>query len=230
MKNGLTLGLMVVVVAAMGWFSWYSWDRMNKMEAKMAQLQKGAAPAAQRGPPPQTTAYKLPMGRSPFMGNKDAKVSVVVFSDFQCPFCARVDPMLQDALKDNDLKNDVNVVFKNFPLSFHKDAKPAAKAALAAWEQDKFWEMSEKLYANQRALTPENFTKWAKEIGLNMTKWENDMKNNDSKYDTWIKEDMTMGLNNAKVRGTPSIYVGGWELRERSVDGIKKVIKEKNLL
>jgi protein-disulfide isomerase len=206
-------------------------ERIEKLEKKVEAIEKRPAAAPARPPEaPQTAAYAIPVTKEdPAMGAKDAKINVVIFSDFQCPFCARVDPMLRDVVKDPELKDKVNIVFKQFPLSFHQNAKPAAKAALAAHEQGKFWEMSEKLYANQRELTPENFKKWAGEVGLNVAKFEADLKNNDAKYEERIKADQDLGSKEAKVRGTPSIYVNGWELKNRSVDGVKQVIKEKNL-
>ena len=193
---------------------------------------RGAAGGKQRREKaPQTAAYTIDTKDSPTMGAKDAKVSVVVFSDYQCPFCSRVDPMLHDVLKDPELKDKVNVVFKHFPLSFHKDARPASKAAMAAAEQgeENFWKMSEKLYANQRALKSENFSKWAGEIGLDVAKFESDLKANDAKYEEQIKADMKVGQSQARVRGTPSLFVNGWELRQRSVQGVKDLIKEKKL-
>jgi len=138
--------------------------------------------------------------------------------------------MLQAVIKDPELKDKVNVVFKHFPLSFHKDARPASKAALAAGEQGKFWEMSGKLFANQRQLTSDNFTKWAGEIGINVAKFTKDLAANDKRYESEIEADMKLGQTSAKVRGTPSIYVGGWTLRQRTVDGVKNLIKEKKLL
>jgi protein-disulfide isomerase len=208
-------------------------ERIEKLEKKVEALEK-RGPAAQRPqePPPQTSAYKIPNQDSPVLGKKDAKITVTIFSDYQCPFCARVDPMLQEIVKDPELKDKVNVVFKQFPLSFHQNAKPAAKAALAARDvggDAKFWEFGEKLYAGQRELTAENFSKWAGEIGLDVKKFEKTLKDNDAKYEDVIKRDMDLGQNEAKVRGTPSIFVNGWELRQRSVDGVKQVIKEKNL-
>lgn len=210
-------------------------ERIEKLEKKVEGLEKrpaAAAPNARQQPPPQTAAYKIPVGESAIMGPKDAPVNVTVFTDYQCPFCARVDPMLHEVVKDAELNGKVNVVFKHFPLSFHKQAKPASKAALAAKEQgmDYFWKMSEKLYANQRELTDENFTKWAKEIGLDVKKFESDLKANDARYEQLINDDMKLGTTEAKVRGTPSIFVNGWELRQRSVDGVKSVIKDKKLL
>lgn len=209
-------------------------ERIEKLEKKVEALEKRgpASPQRPEPPPPQTTAYNIPTGDSPIMGKKDAKITVTIFSDYQCPFCARVDPMLYDIVKDAELSGKVNVTFKQFPLSFHKDAKPASKAALAARDvggDDKFWAMSGKLYSAQKELTPENFSKWAGEIGVDVKKFEKALKDNDAKYEEVIKNDSELGAKEAKVRGTPSIFVNGWELRQRSVDGVKALIKEKNL-
>ncbi len=210
-------------------------ERIEKLEKKVESLEKrpaGAAAPAREAPAPQTAAYVIPQGTSPSMGAKDGKIEVTIFSDYQCPFCSRVDPMLHEITKDPELKDKVKVVFKQFPLSFHKDAKPAAKAALAARDlggDAKFWEMNDKLYANQRALTSENFSVWAKEIGLDTGKFEKMLKDNDAKFEEEIKKDMDLGSSAAKVRGTPSLFVNGWELKQRSVDGVKELIKEKKL-
>lgn len=208
-------------------------ERIEKLEKKVEALEKkGPGRQAPEPPPPQTAAYNIPVADSPIMGKKDAKITVTIFSDYQCPFCSKVDPMLKDIIKDAELKDKVNVAFKQFPLSFHKDARPAAKAALAARDlggDAKFWEMGDKMYANQRALTAENFVTWAKEIGLDAGKFEKALKDNDAKYDAQITKETELGQKEAKVRGTPSIFVNGWELRQRSVDGVKQLIKDKNL-
>ena len=208
-------------------------ERIEKLEKKVEALEKRpAGPNKAEPPPPQTAAYNIPNGNSPVLGKKDAKVTVTIFSDYQCPFCARVDPMLKEVVNDPELKDKVNVVFKQFPLGFHQNAKPAAKAALAVQEiagDEKFWEYSDKLYKGQRELTAENFSKWAGEIGVNVAKFEKALKENDAKYEEQVKKDTEMGSKEAKVRGTPSIFVNGWELRQRSVDGVKALIKEKKL-
>lgn len=209
-------------------------ERIEKLEKKVEALEKRPAGAPNRPepPPPQTAAYAIPNGDSPILGKRDAKVTVTIFSDYQCPFCARVDPMLREIIGDAELKDKVNVVFKQFPLSFHQNAKPAAKAALAARDvggDEKFWAFSEKLYAGQRELTAENFVKWAGEVGLDAKKFEKTLKDNDAKYEEAVKRDTELGSSAAKVRGTPSLFVNGWELRQRSVDGVKQLIKEKNL-
>lgn len=208
-------------------------ERIDALEKRVEELEKKPALAARpQMPAAQEKAYQLPIGMSPVLGKRDAAVSVVIFSDGQCPFCAGADTLVRDAIKDPELKDKVNVVFKNFPLSFHPNAKPAAKAALAAKEQgdDKFFAMMEKVFANQQNLTPANFNKWAKEIGLNDAKFQKALKDNNDAYEKVIQADIDLGTNQAQVRGTPSIFVGGWELRERSVQGIKNLLKEKNLI
>ena len=211
-------------------------ERIEKLEKKVTALEK--RPAGAKGkrqpPPPQTAAYKIPVSadRDAVMGPSDAPVTVTIFSDFECPFCSRVDPMLHDVMKDAELKGKVKVAFKHFPLSFHKNARAASKAAMAAAEQgpENFWKMSEKLYSDQKNLTAANFTKWAGEIGINVKKFEQDLASNDAKYEAQMTEDMKVGSSAAKVRGTPSLFVNGWELRQRSVDGVKALIKEKKLM
>lgn len=207
--------------------------KLEQIEKKIDKIKSAPGKAPVRKPPkPQTAAYNIPTGTSAFMGAKDAKVTVTMFSDFECPWCGRAHPLLKQVMDDKELKGKVKVVFKHFPLSFHKNAKPASYAAMAAQEQgnDKFWAMADKLYEGRKELTEANFEKWAKEAGLNVSKFKADMKNNKAKYDKVIAEDMKVGQTQAKVRGTPSLFVNGWSLKQRSVEGVKALAKSKKLL
>lgn len=236
MRNFIKLGLGTAMLAllAVGCKN----AETSKLAEEVESLKKRVAalesrPTRSPMPPPQESAYNLPIGNSYVLGNKAAPVTVTVFSDYQCQFCSKVDPVVNAVVNDPELKDKVNVVMKHYPLSFHKDAKPAAKAALAAGEQgsDKFWKMSEKIFQNQTALTADNFSKWAKEIGLDLAKFAKDLKENDSKYEKVMEEDTQLGIKVANVRGTPSIYVGGWLLvGERSVESIKNLIRDKKLI
>ncbi|MCA9540650.1 MAG: thioredoxin domain-containing protein, partial [Myxococcales bacterium] len=146
-----------------------------------AELTKGGktkaeAPAARRPSPPadDKTVYKVPVGESDFIkGGKDALVTIVEFSEFQCPFCNRVLPTVKQI--EEAYGKDVRVVFKHNPLPFHKDAPYASQAAVAAGKQGKFWEMHDKLFANQRALSPTDIEGYAKEIGLDLGKFKSDV-------------------------------------------------------
>ena len=113
---------------------------------------------------------------------------------------------MKQLIKDPAMKGRVKVVFKQFPLNFHKQAKPAAVAALAAHEQGKFWEYHDKVFANMKNLNDENYKTWAKEIGLNMKKFEAYLKS--GKGEKIIERDMNDGRK-AGVRGTPSVYING---------------------
>src|ERR1043166_3740936 len=125
----------------------------------------------------------IPAGDSVFLGNKDAKIVVTTFVDFQDPFGARVWPVMQEILDDPQLKGRVKIVVKQFPLSFHQNARPAAKAALAAAEQGKFAEMAQALYEHQKELDPESMLPWAKRAGLNVPKLQGNLVEFDEKYE-----------------------------------------------
>ena len=103
-----------------------------------------------------------------------AQVTIVEFSDFQCPFCSRAAKTVDQLVTDYGDK--VRVVFKHKPLPFHQNAKPASAAAIAAGKQGKFWEFYHKAFDNQQNLTDENFVAWAKELGLDAGKFDADRK------------------------------------------------------
>jgi protein-disulfide isomerase/ribosomal protein L7/L12 len=161
------------------------------------------APAAPKDPF-DSQAYEIPAGDSPRMG-KGEEVLIVEFSDFQCPYCSRVPPILKDVQKHFGDER-ASLVFKHFPLSFHKDAQLASEASMAANAQGKFWEMHDKIFENQRALKREDLEKYAEEIGLDMAKFKAALDNGE--FTQRVKDDMAQGSRSG-VRGTPSIYVNG---------------------
>lgn len=120
----------------------------------------------------------------------------------------------------------VKLVFKQYPLSFHTNAKPAALASLAAQRQGKFWPMHDIIFKNMTAMKDAQgnfrFTEFAKEIGLNVAKFEKDMK--DPELEKIIAEDMKHGAD-AQVTGTPSLYINGKKVADRSFEGMKRQIE-----
>ena len=116
---------------------------------------------------------------------------------------------------------ELKFVYKEFPLSFHKNAMDASKAAVAAQRQGKFFEMHDKIFANQRALQPENLKTYAQEIGLDMAKFEKDLASPEVQQQ--ISEDMK-AAREAEVRGTPSLFINGKRVVNRSVPGLKEMI------
>ena len=147
---------------------------------------------------------KLPTEGSPTKGPKDAKVTIIEFSDFECPFCKRGADTMDELLKA--YPKDVKLVFKNLPLPFHKQAGPAAKAALAAGKQGKYWEMHDRLFNNQRRLSDSFYEEQAKDLGLDVAKFKADMK--DPEFEKQIKEDMALAKKHG-ISGTPGFFVNG---------------------
>jgi len=181
----------------------------------------GGAPPSAGGEPPAGPPKKVDVGNAPTRGPKNAPITVVLFSDFQCPFCGRVEPSITELEKAYPGK--VRVAWKNFPLSFHNNAKPAAEAALAAHEQGKFWEMHEILFKNQQALTAADLEKYAKEIGLNMDKFKAAVDSH--KYAAQIENETKQG-SDLGVSGTPAAFVNGQLVSgAQPVDAFKKIVE-----
>jgi protein-disulfide isomerase len=185
-------------------------EKLAAAEARIAQLE--AVPAVPPTPVPPPTpgrpdpaeTYKVTLLDAQTKGPDTALVTVVIFSDFQCPFCARVVPTLEQIEKDYG--SDVRLAFHHNPLAFHKEALSAAIAAEAAGEQGKFWEMHDKLFDNQRDLGAKNYEKWAKELGLDTKKFAAAMKDPAIKrrVEDQQKHGVTLG-----ARGTPAFFING---------------------
>lgn len=169
--------------------------------------------------------YTINAGNSSVYGNPNAKVTIVEFSDFQCPYSQKFHPATWDAVKA--YPNDVKYILKDFPLSFHPNARPAAKAALAAREQGKYWEMVEALFANGKELSEDKYKDLAKNLGLNVDKFMKDYKDKDADWEKLIQEDMDVAQS-ANVRGTPTFFINGKLTQARDFDAWKSEI-EKNL-
>jgi len=193
--------------------------KLEKLEKDIAA--KPAAPAAaQRPQVDPNKVYEIPVGNSAVRGPKDAPVTIVMFSDFQCPFCVQTTPVIDEVLKA--YPNDVNFVMKQFPLrQIHPNADPAARAAIAAGKQNKFWEMHDDLYKNSKNLSPETIKGIAEKIGLDMKRFEADQNSDEVKKQ--VDAELALGAKN-DVRGTPSFFVNGKIAQNRTVDGFKAQI------
>ena len=167
--------------------------------------------------------WEIPDGNSPVFGNtKNPKLTIVEFSEFQCPYCARIAPAIHDLMDKH--KDEIKFVFKHFPLSFHQDAGPAAAASIAAQEQGKFWEFRYALASHNRELNPETFKKVAKEVGLDMAKFEKSMALDSAKQKR-IDEDFQLGVK-VGVQGTPNFYINGKRQDRFSPELVEKLLKE----
>jgi protein-disulfide isomerase len=190
--------------------------KLEKIEKDIAA--RPAAPAAAQRPQiDPNKVYEIPIANSAVRGPKGAPVTITMFSDFQCPFCAQSAPVIDQVLAA--YPNDVNFVMKQFPLrQIHPNADPAARAAIAAGKQGKFWEMHDELYKNSRNLTPETIKGIAEKLGLDMKKFEADQNSDEVKKQ--VEEEMALGAK-SDVRGTPSFFVNGKIAQNRSLDGFK---------
>jgi len=119
--------------------------------------------------------------------------------------------------------NDVRFVFKNYPLPFHPNAMPAAKAAVAAGKQGKFWEMHDKLFQNAKELGPDKYEIWAKEIGLDIDRFKTDVESPETS--AVITDDMKEA-GKVTVRGTPTFFINGKIPTARSFELYKSMIEE----
>jgi len=154
------------------------------------------------------TQFKNPVtidvGASPTKGDKDAKVTIIEFSDFQCPFCKRGADTVDAILKK--YPKDVKVAFKNLPLPMHPEAGPSAKAALAAGKQGKFWEFHDALFNNQQKLNAAFYEEQAKTLGLDIEKFKKDMASEEIAKQ--VKEDEELAKKHG-ISGTPGFFVNG---------------------
>ncbi|MCC6933162.1 MAG: thioredoxin domain-containing protein [Deltaproteobacteria bacterium] len=151
---------------------------------------------------------KVEIGSAPIKGKADAAITVVEFSDFQCPYCRRGAGVMEEILKA--YPNDVKVAFMNYPLPFHDKAEGAAIAALAAHQQGKFWEMHDQLFANQQTLGDETYIKLAEQLKLDVAKFKADLKS--EKLAKQVKDEAEIATK-LGVQGTPGYFVNGVQVR-----------------
>ena len=197
--------------------------REGKPEAEVVRVLKAKSDTfvEARLPEDAGVAYKIETGRNPVRGPKDAPVTIVEFSDFQCPYCAGLQSTLDEVLKA--FPNQVNLIYKQFPLNIHQYARQAAVASMAAHQQGKFWQLHDRMFQNFAAINEENIKKWAKEVGLNMADFEKVMQS--GALETEVQKDIADGAA-ARVIGTPTLFINGKRVQERSFEGFKKSILE----
>ncbi len=155
---------------------------------------------------PARPRLEIPAGNSPVKGSVNAPITLVEYSDFQCPFCSRAEATVKELLKNYPDK--IKLVYKNYPLSFHGEAFISAEAGLCAREQseDKFWAMHDKMFADRKGLKLEGLVSKAKSIGLDVKQFESCVKN--GKYASDVNRDIAEG-NKFGVNSTPVFFVNG---------------------
>ena len=184
----------------------------NEMKSLSGQLAAGgrgtagrAAPAARPTRPDLARKYEVALGQAPTRGGPDsAEVKIVEWSDFQCPYCSRAGPTLEQVQKEYG--DRVQIAFKHMPLPMHSKAQAAHQAAEAAHKQGKFWEMHDKIFANQRGMSEAKYLEYAQQIGLNLDKFKTDLGS--SNVQQRIAADLAQA-SKLGVTGTPAFFVNG---------------------
>ncbi len=155
-------------------------------------------------PFPDLPRVEVSVDDDPSRGPDNATVTIVQFAEYQCPYCGKANASIEQVFDAYDGK--VRMVYRDFPLSFHDRAIPAAIAANCAGEQDKYWEMHKLLMANQRALEEADLLSYAQTLGLDVTAWNTCREDpaQEAEVQADIKDGAALG-----VTGTPAFFING---------------------
>ncbi len=183
-----------------------------EVEAKKLAVDKWIADKTKKTPvevyiqKPQRPVFDVNIKDAPFKGKADAKVTIVEYSDFQCPFCSKAS--LTVAALEKKYGNKLKVAYKNYPLPFHSQARLAAEAALCAGEQDSklFWKMHDAMFADQTKLDKENLLATAKKIGVKEADFKSCLEA--TKHKAVIDSDMAEGQK-LGIKSTPTFFING---------------------
>jgi protein-disulfide isomerase len=192
----------------------------------------GAAEPAPSAPSPTAAAPTAPVkvtlaSDDHVKGDKNAPVTIVEYSDFECPFCSRFyEGTLSELTEKYIDTGKVKLVYRHFPLSFHANAMPAAIASECAADQDKFWEMHDILFENPRNLTKTDLQGYAKTLGLNTSKFNTcfDNKEHEDEINAEMAEGSRLGIT-----GTPGFLINGQKVSGAQPFGIFEAIIEEAL-
>ena len=164
-------------------------------------------PVVEDTPVQNTEPVVVELGDDAVLGNKNAPVTIIEFSDYQCPFCEKFWSETLPQLKTKYINTGkVKLIYKDFPLSIHTQAQISAEATECVRSKGgdvKFWKMHDKIFENQQILSEENLKKWAKELGVDITTCLAD-----GQFKTEVNEDMQYG-SSLGVTGTPAFFVNG---------------------
>jgi protein-disulfide isomerase len=170
--------------------------------------------------PPEPPVYKIATDDQPTKGSPAASVTLVEFTDYQCPSCAKAQPALERITSEYGER--VRLVVRDYPLTQHKDAQKAAEAAEAAREQGKYWEYTALLFQNQSALQTDRLKEYASRAGLDRAKF--DAALDSGRFAESVHRDLQDG-DRVGVMGTPTVFVNGRRVADTSYEGLKAAVK-----
>ena len=205
--------VLVVLAFAVGILIGYlAWGRTPPAAPVAQQPAPAVQPPAQDGAAatgtPAYVRYKIPTDGYPSLGPADAPITLVEFSDYQCPFCRAWEQQTYKPLLDA-YPDKIRFVYRDFPLtSIHPNAMPAAEAAQCANEQGKFWDFHDKLFAGSD-LGDQVYKQYAQDLGLDMTRFDDCLTSH--KYRQAIQDDMNFAIN-LGINSTPTFFINGLAL------------------
>lgn len=195
-------------------------QQQNRLESEFVQRLRSGVPIQIFLKEPEAPTQIISVDDDPARGDANSVVTVVEFTDFQCPACSAMQPVLEEVLKTYG--NRVRFVVRDFPLSIHENARKAAEAANAAAAQGKFFEYVAVLFKNQSALDNASLKKYATDLGLDRAKF--DAALDSGQYATEVSHDVADGESYG-VEGTPTIFINGVRLRNLTAEGLRVAIE-----
>jgi len=169
---------------------------------------------------PESPVFSISTSDQPSLGNANAPVTIVAFTDYQCPSCAAMHPTLERLV--TEFGDKVRLVTRDFPLSQHTEALKAAEAAEAAREQGKYWEYIHILLRNQSALTVDKLKGYATELALDRTRFDSALDS--GKFSESVQRDLEEGMK-LGINGTPTIFVNGRRVSVKSYEDLKATVQ-----
>jgi len=187
-------------------------ETSTQTNIRTENAQNQQAPAQQTSPQKQyqQQAVQVSADDDPVKGDANAPVTMIEFGDFECPFCEKFYSQILPRLEEEYIiAGKLRLIFRDFPLNSHQQARPAAEAAECAKEQGKFWEFHDKIFENQQSLSEESYRQWATDIGLNTAQFSDCFDS--GKYRSEVEKDFADG-SAAGVRGTSIFFINGVKL------------------
>jgi len=170
--------------------------------------------------PPDSAVFKIAVENQPFKGPATAPVTIVEFTDFQCPSCALTQPVLEEIV--TEFNGKVKLVVRDFPLDQHTFALKAAEAAEAAREQGKYWEYAAVIFKNQTALEIDKLKEYATHVGLDRKRF--DAALDSGKFSDHVQQDLQDGYK-LGVNSTPTVFINGRKIKDRTRESLRSAVE-----
>jgi len=201
-------------------FEYIQGQQQQKLEAEFAEQLRKASTIQMILREPDPPVLAITTDDQPSKGSATAPVTIIEFTDYQCPSCAKSQPIIEEVAKEYGDK--VRLVARDFPLEQHTHAAKAAEAAEAAREQGKYWEYVALLFKNQNALEVANLKQYATQVGLDRAKFDQALDS--GKFADKVQRDLREG-DKLGVSSTPTVFINGKRVRDKTPEGLKAAIE-----